>query len=340
MTEVFNEFLPLLIALFGVIAGLWLAHHLLIARLSSNGNEKLFSRQLILLGLILIGLLTVILSLPISDSSRNQVIGLVGLVISGIFAFSSSTIFANLLAGIMLRITKPFRTGDFINVQDYFGRVVERGLLDTEIQTEGRDLVSIPNTFLITHPITVTRSSGTIVSTTLSLGYDLSNNRVEEALLDAAQKCDLVDAFVQIIELGDFSVTYKVSGKLEEIKNLISARSELNKQVLNVLHQRKIEIMSPSFVNQRRLAEDHQVIPKEKPKSAKKQAVSIEDVAFDKAEEAEQKEQTQHEIITQIETLKDSLRNADEDKKATLKAKIENLNTILEALNSDPELKN
>ena len=123
MFEVAISFVPLLITLLGVMFALWLAHNLLIKRQSDLGNEKLFSRQLIMLGLTLCGLLLVILALPVSDSSRNQIIGLVGLVVSGIFAFSSSTIFANLLAGIMLRITKPFRTGDFVKVSDYFGRV-------------------------------------------------------------------------------------------------------------------------------------------------------------------------------------------------------------------------
>ncbi|GAB5381383.1 MAG: mechanosensitive ion channel [Aliiglaciecola sp.] len=335
IAEEFTAFLPLIISTFCVGVGLWMAHHIIIVRFSENGNEKLFSRQLIMLGLTLVSVLIIILSLPISESSRNQVIALVGLVISGIFAFSSSTIFANLLAGIMLRITKPFRTGDFVKVQDNFGRVVERGLLDTEIQTEGRDLVSIPNTYLITHPVTVTRTSGTIVSTTLSLGYDLSNSDVEKALLEAATNCGLVDAFVQIIELGDFSVTYKISGKLEEIKNLISARSALNKQVLDVLHSQKIEIMSPTFVNQRRLAEDFKVIPAKKVVKTESHAVAVEDVAFDKAEEAEKNEQYRLEITSQIEQMKESLREADEDQKVSIKSKIDALETRLKQTKSE-----
>lgn len=178
-----TAFIPLTLTLIGVVVGLWIAHVILIKRHAELGNEKLFSRQLIMLGLTLASLLLVILAMPVSDSSRNQIIGLVGLVISGIFAFSSSTIFANLLAGIMLRITKPFRTGDFIKVSDYFGHVVERGLLDTEIQTESRDLVALPNTFMITHPITVTRASGTIISTNLSLGYDVHHGDLENPSL-------------------------------------------------------------------------------------------------------------------------------------------------------------
>ena len=64
--------------------------------------------------------------------------------------------------GVWSQSPTHFRSGDFIRVKEYFGRVTERGLLDTEIQTETRELISIPNAFLISNPVQVIRSSGTI----------------------------------------------------------------------------------------------------------------------------------------------------------------------------------
>ena len=64
-----------------------------------------------------------------------------------------------------LRAVRNFRMGDFIRVAEHFGRVSERGLFHTEIQTENRDLTTLPNLFLVTHPVTTIRTSGTIVST-------------------------------------------------------------------------------------------------------------------------------------------------------------------------------
>jgi len=318
------EFLPLAITLVCVIGVLWLAHSLLIKRNENQGNEKQFSNQLIMLGLTIAGLLTVILSLPVSDSSRNQIIGLVGLVISGVFAFSSSTIFANLLAGIMMRITKPFRTGDFIRVGDYFGRVVDRGLLDTEIQTEVRDLVALPNTFMITNPVSVTRTSGTIISTTLSLGFDVHHSTVEKLLIQATEKCDLTDGFVHIVELGNFSVVYKVSGKLEEIKSLISSKSRLNRAVLDVLHDNHIEIMSPNFVSTRPLPTESKMIPTKQRVEEEVKETDIEDVVFDKAEAAEKQEVEENELVDKIKALEEKLSvESDGSKKEAIKSKIE-----------------
>lgn len=303
-------FLPMIATMLIAAGLLWGLHWLLIARQPDLGNERLFPRQLAMLGLSLAALIAVALSLPVDESSRNQIIGLIGLVISGVFAFSSSTIFANLMAGIMLRMTKPFRTGDFIKVDDYFGRVVERGLLDTELQTETRELVALPNTFLITHPVTVTRSSGTIISTTLSLGYDIHNSQVELLLLEAASECGLSDPFVHILELGDFAITYRVSGMLVDVKSLLTVRSNLSRFVLNTLHGNSVEIVSPGFMNQRRLADDAKMIPpKDKPVTTEALATA-EEVIFDKAEQAEQTETEKQLLLDSIEQHKSAQKAA------------------------------
>ena len=53
--------------------------------------------------------------------------------------------------------------------RDHFGRVSERGLFHTEIQTQDRDLTMLPNLYLVTHPVTAIRSSGTIVSSIVTV---------------------------------------------------------------------------------------------------------------------------------------------------------------------------
>ena len=182
------DFVPLLITVISVLLVLWVAHMLLIVRQTDLGSEKLFPRLLTMMGLTLIGMVVIVLAIPVESGTRNQIIGLIGLVISAVFAFSSGNIFANLMAGMLLRVTSPFRVGDFIRVNEHFGRVAERGLFDTEVQSENRELIAIPNLFLVTHPVATVRNSGAIVSTSLSLGYDLNHNLIRPLLLEAAIK--------------------------------------------------------------------------------------------------------------------------------------------------------
>ena len=319
MFETLTSFGPFIgtVTTVGVI--LWAVHWQLIKRQPDLGNERLFPRQLIMLGLSLFGLLVSVFALPINDSSRNQLIGLIGILISGIFAFSTTTLTTNLMAGVLLRITKPFRVGDFIRVGDHFGRVSERGLFDTEIQTETRELIALPNTYCISNPVTTILSSGTIISASLSLGYDTDHRQVEPLLMEAARTCGLADPFVHILELGNFAVTYRVSGFLEEPKRLISARSNLYACVLDTLHSQRVEIMSPAFMNQRKINDQAKIIPSTSAVSTPDEnESSAEDIAFDKAEQAEQLENEKLQLVQKIESLEVSLKQvtSEEEKKA------------------------
>jgi len=307
--------LPFMGMLAGISILLWGAHWLLIARHTDLGNERKFPRQLILIGLFLLGLLATLFVLPISESSRNQLIGLVGILISGILAFSSTTIVANFMAGVLLRITKPFQIGDFIRVGDHFGRVSERGLFDTEIQTETRELVALPNTYCINHPVATIRGSGTIISASLSLGYDIGHSRIELLLMAAAENSGLEEPFVHILELGNFSITYRVSGFLSDTKRLISARSNLNSCVLDVLHGQNIEIVSPTYMNQRQLKNENKAIPDtvQMIPPQTEPARSAEDIAFDKADQAEKFESEKQRLVHEIENLESDLKQAGDD---------------------------
>lgn len=256
-----GQIVPLLATIALVTLLLSVSHHFLLRRPNAKGAEKLLPRQLFMLLLSLGSLLLIILSFPMSDGTRAQVLSLFGIVFTGLIAFSSTTFVANAMAGLMLRVVKTFRPGDFVRVGDKFGKVTERGLFHTEIQTEDRDLTTFPNLFLVTSPVTVVMKSGTIISATVSLGYDQKISDVERCLIAAANETGLTDAFVQVIDLGDFSIVYRVAGFLDEVNQLLTRRSNLRRAMVNTLHRAGIEIVSPNFMNQRQLSADKRVMP-------------------------------------------------------------------------------
>ncbi|MFH2124332.1 MAG: mechanosensitive ion channel domain-containing protein [Pseudomonadota bacterium] len=320
--EISLPYLPLLCVAIALGLALLAAHWFLIGRHADLGNERKFPRQIVMLGLTLVTLVAMVLVLPISEDSRNRLIGIIGLLASGVVAFSSTNVVASLMAGILLRLTKPFRIGDFIHVGDHFGRVSERGLFDTEIQSESRELIAIPNTYLVSHPVTTIRSSGTIISTTLSLGYDVHHSQVEPLLLRAAEESGLAEPFVHILELGNFAVTYRISGFLPEVKWLITARSNLCRKVLDILHGQDIEIMSPTYMNQRRVDDAGKIIPTIGQEDVSTQPVMAEDIVFDKAEQAEQTEDEKQKLINDMQELEAALKEAPEEEKQRIKDEI------------------
>jgi small-conductance mechanosensitive channel len=310
-----SALIPFILTIIVVVLFLIASHKVLLGNKSLHQEAKL-PRKLILLLLYIIGVIGIAIALPVSDSTRNQVISLIGILLSGVIAFSSTTIVANVMAGIVLRFTKPFRTGDFIRIDGFSGRVTEKGLFDTEIQTEQRDLIAFTNSFLISHPLQVVRSSGTIVSANLSLGYDLHHSRVEPLLIKAAELSELEGPFVQILELGDHAITYRISGLLTEVKSMISSRSKLYMNIMDCLHDDNIEIVSPSFMNQRKLPDDMVILPvKSRPKHTVAEDGKPEDLIFDKADEAEAKERTELELLEQLAQVQLALKTAEGEAK-------------------------
>ena len=281
----FAATLPPGLGVLGVVLALFVAHRLL--NRHPDAVSYRFRNQMLMIGFTAVAGLAVLLILPISSDTRGQLLSFFGILITASIALSSTTFLGNALAGLMLRAVRNFRVGDFVRAGDHFGRVSERGLLHVEIQTEDRELTTLPNLFLVRNPVTTLRRSGTVISATVTLGYDLPRTEVREVLLEAAEKAGLSDSFVQVLELGDFSVEYRVAGILKEVKQFLTARSDLRVRILDSMHANNMEIVSPTFMNTRALSKGERILPPSPVVSPPPEpVVSPEGVVFDKAEEA------------------------------------------------------
>lgn len=282
--------------------------------LRSGAREWQFRRQVVMLLLTIVGLVVVILAVPTEPETRTQLLSLVGVAVTAAIALSSTTFVSNAMAGILLRSISRFRPGDFIGVGEHLGRVTERGLFHTEVQTEDRDLTTLPNFYLISNPIKVVHSTGTIVSVTVSLGYDTSHAVIRPLLTQAALDSGLTDTFTNITTLGDYSVEYKVSGFLEDVKRLVTAPSKLRAFVMDALHREGIEIVSPTFMIQRQQAPDTAIIA-DSDGTTVPEETEEHVVMFDKAEAAgavEEMKEERENILAEIAHVQEALKSADD----------------------------
>lgn len=299
--DILSRALPLLPSVAVVIAAVAASlavRRLLGERTTGAVAQNQFRVQITNLAIAMAAALILLVVLPVDHELRGQLLSLFGIVLSATIALSSTTFVGNIMAGMMLKSVRNFRSGDFVEVGPHFGRVTSRGLLSTEIQTEYRDLVTLPNLHLVTNPVKVVRASGTLVSAEVSLGYDVPHQRVERLLCEAAEDAGLAEPAALVMDLGDFSVTYRVLGLLDEVKHLLTARSRLRCAMLDRLHGDGVEIVSPDFTNRRTLDPAAKVIPVQVAAPAEQATPAeslVEDVAFDKAEEAETLEQLEAE---------------------------------------------
>ena len=271
-------------------------------------------RQLVMLALTGAMLLAFLLTLPIEEKIQERFLQVVGLLFTVVLAFSSTSFVSNAVAGLMLRAVRNFSPGDFIRVGDHFGRVTERGLFHTEIQSEDSDLTTLPNLLLAANPVKVVRSTGTIVSVSLSLGYDVALRKVEPLLIEAVEAVGIERAFVRVHDLLDHAVVYRVSGWLEDVSELPFTGARMRASILNRLHGAGIEIASPSLMGQRPMPADAPIVPEPQvPSPAAESTSTAETMAFDKAERAARVTELHNEVAAlddQIEALQQEIRKS------------------------------
>jgi len=306
-------FAPALGALIGFLFLILVVRFIMERRYATAADSR-FRLQLTLILLSFIGLLVVIVSLPMSEGRITGLLTLIGILLSAAIALSSTTFVGNIMAGMMLRTVRNFKPGDFIRVGEHFGRVSERSLFHVEIQTEDSDLTTMPNLYLVTNPVKVIRESGTLVSAEVSLGYDVPRSKVKEVLCDAVSETGLEDPFVLVTDLGDFAVTYRASGLLKEVKQLLSTRSRLRSRMLDDLHAAGIEIVSPTFMNQRALPPGKRFIPEQVGQRADQHEDTAppEKVIFDKADEAESIEKLRERLARRQKELSELKKKMDQ----------------------------
>ena len=321
--NVLGSYTSTIVAVLGTIA-LVVVIHFVFRKTVESSKRWPYQRQFLVFLIVLVGLFMSIAFLPIHNEVKNQILSVLGILLSAIIALSSTTLVSNAMAGLMLRVTGEFRGGDFIEVGTLVGRVTDLAIFHTEIQLINRDVVSLPNLYLVQQSVHVTRRDGTFINLAVSIGYTVSRVEVEEALLEASKKCNLTDGFVFIESFLDHAISYRLYGLLKESGERLSKLSELHKTVLDVFCERGIEIASPALNDRREFEKDSLYLPKVSTKKEKptKETIAAEKVAFDKADEAQS-----------IEDLKQQLEKATkklEGATKTTKEKLEKQIKVLE----------
>ena len=137
----------------------------LVARLAHDGVQRLAHRtqmhaslaflfaRLARVGILLLGAVTALGTLGINITGIVAGLGLTGFALG--FALKDSI--ANLLAGVMILIYRPFEPGDQIECAGFAGRVMHVDLRYTELDSDA-ERVLIPNSKLLTDPIRVSKN--------------------------------------------------------------------------------------------------------------------------------------------------------------------------------------
>lgn len=191
--------------------------------------------------------------LPGSNSGVFQGISVfVGLIVS----LGSSTVIGNIIAGLVITYMRPFKIGDCIKLNDTTGNVVEKTPLVTRIRTPKNEVVTIPNSFVMSsHTVNFSQSAreyGLIIHSEVSIGYDVPWRTVYKLLVEAALNTPgVVDdprPFVLSTSLSDWYPVYQVNAYIKDADRLAEIYSDLHQNIQDRFNEAGVEIMSPHYM--------------------------------------------------------------------------------------------
>lgn len=156
----------------------------------------------------------VLLGLMAASSLGFDVTGIIALasVLTLAVSLSVQNLLTNVIGGFTLLYTKPFKSGDYVEIASESGTVEEIGMTYTKLLTGDNKLIYIPNSAVVSADITNYTVTGTRrVDVTISASYDAATETVIEALYEAGKVPGAMAdpaPFATVTKYGDHAVEY------------------------------------------------------------------------------------------------------------------------------------
>ncbi|MFK2592210.1 mechanosensitive ion channel family protein [Bacteroides fragilis] len=196
---------------------------------------------------------------PYLPGAKNGVFQGISVFVGLIISLGSSTVIGNVIAGLVITYMRPFKLGDRIQLNDTTGNVIEKTPLVTRIKTPKNEVVTIPNSFIMSsHTVNYSASAreyGLIIHSEVTIGYDAPWCQVHQLLMEAALNTPgVIDdprPFVLETSLSDWYPVYQINAYIREADKLAQIYSDLHQNIQDRFNEAGVEIMSPHYMAMR-----------------------------------------------------------------------------------------
>ena len=206
-----------------------------------DNTLKSFIRSGIKTGLWIIAIIIIADKLGI-QTSIVALVGVVGLALS----LSIQGLLSNLFSGLTTLTTKPFVSGDYVELDGVSGSVSEVGLFYTIMTTVDNKTIYIPNSQVAgAKIINYSRQRNRRVDLTFSIDYEISTETVKSALMDAvnADKRILESPapFVGLLSYKESSIEYVLRAWTKQ-EDFWDVHFSLNEGIRELFNERGINM--------------------------------------------------------------------------------------------------
>ena len=204
---------------------------------------------------MMVFVLALIVVFPYLPGAKSPAFQGISIFVGVLLSLGSSSAVANAIAGVILTYMRSFLVGDWIQIGDTMGEVVEKNMLVTRLLTPKAEIITIPNATVMSGAVknfsTEAKKSGVIFYTTVSIGYDAPWRTVHELLVSAALATPHVLSdpapFVLQKQLNDFYPVYELNAYTDAPREVLNIYSDLHRNIQDKFNEAGVEICSPHY---------------------------------------------------------------------------------------------
>lgn len=186
----------------------------------------------------------------------NLTATLAGLGVGGIaVALAAQKTLENVIAGVSLVVDRAVNVGDFLNLGDIQGTVVEVGLRSTRIRTVDRTVVSLPNGQIANMRLeTLSLRDKFLFHPVVGLRYETTPVQLRSfmagvrSLLNEHANVDSITVRVRFIRFGASSLDVDIFAYVfaHDWNNFVEVQEELLFGIMDIVREAGVEIAFPS----------------------------------------------------------------------------------------------
>ncbi|WP_287588791.1 mechanosensitive ion channel family protein [Candidatus Borrarchaeum sp.] len=175
------------------------------------------------------------------------------IIFGTVIGFASIATIGNMIAGIIIMFTRPFKIGDLIQMGEDIAEVKEITIIYTKVE-KGEGLLYIPNAdFLRNKFINYDQKPAIIRTITFTAGYEIDTTMIESIVLKAVKDVEGVlenpSPVIRTDLFQDFAQQYKLIYNIEDFRQRGRIEGDIRRNIVKAFKENGIDLPTSHLVS-------------------------------------------------------------------------------------------
>lgn len=261
-SEPFLTHLASVVILLGAFPAVRVLNHLLWARGTDKGKPQEAPRVLADTTAILVFILVVLAVLQVLYQVKVPGLLAGSGIVAIILGLAMQDLLGNIFGGLAIQLEKPYKPGDWLQIDGTDARVVEITWRSTRLVTNDDILIDVPNSAIVKGRITNFQQPSRLHALHVFLGlhYSIPPERAQAVLREAAATARGVlrthEPRIRVHEFADSAIVYDIKFWISDHREATRIKSEVRAHAWYAVRRAKMEIPFPIVTLNKSTVED------------------------------------------------------------------------------------